>query len=64
MGPIEQALQEVFFPALFRELDPGEGGEMRALWGHSVKRAGLGIPDPTQMADHCHETSQACCGVL
>eukprot|EP00957_Ditylum_brightwellii_P111105 8472063-Ditylum_brightwellii.AAC.1 len=37
---------------------------MRALWGHSVKRSGLGIPDLTQMADHCHATSQSCCNAL
>eukprot|EP00957_Ditylum_brightwellii_P029575 2234627-Ditylum_brightwellii.AAC.1 len=37
---------------------------MRALWGHSVKRSGLRIPNPTQMADHCHETSQTCCNAL
>eukprot|EP00957_Ditylum_brightwellii_P137029 10448366-Ditylum_brightwellii.AAC.1 len=64
MGPIEKALQEVFFLALFGELEPGEAEEMRTLWGHSVKQLGLGIPDLTQLADHCHETSQSCCNVL
>eukprot|EP00957_Ditylum_brightwellii_P193462 14731696-Ditylum_brightwellii.AAC.1 len=64
MGPTEKALREVFFLALFGELDPGEAEEMRTLWGHSVKRSGLGIPDPTQMADQCHATSQSCCDAL
>ena len=44
MGPIEEALREKFFPALF-------GGEeinsdIRQILGHSVMHGGLGIPDP------------------
>ena len=27
------------------------------LLGHSIKKGGLGIPDPTMLAGHCHETS-------
>eukprot|EP00957_Ditylum_brightwellii_P179795 13696255-Ditylum_brightwellii.AAC.1 len=59
MGPIEEALRRHFFPALFGELDPGEMAEERELWGHSMKRAGLGVPDPTSMAEHCYATSRA-----
>eukprot|EP00957_Ditylum_brightwellii_P131401 10021193-Ditylum_brightwellii.AAC.1 len=64
MAPIERAFAEDFFPALFGELDPGEGKEMRELWGHSAKRAGLGIPDPMVHAEHCHHTSMECCSIL
>ena len=44
MGPIEEALREKFFPALF-------GGEeinadFRKILGNSVKHGSLGIPDP------------------
>ena len=44
MGPIEEALKEKFFPALF-------GGEeinvnFRKILGHRVKHGGLGIPAP------------------
>ena len=44
MGPVEEALREKFFPALF-------GGEeinveFRKILGHSVKHGGLGIQDP------------------
>eukprot|EP00957_Ditylum_brightwellii_P168486 12825169-Ditylum_brightwellii.AAC.1 len=64
MGPIEEALTQQFFPALFGELDPGEKDKWREVWGHSVKRAGLGIPDPTKAAEHCHSTSVESCLVL
>ena len=44
MGPIQEALREKFFPALF-------GGEdistnFPQILVHSVKHGGLGIPDP------------------
>ena len=44
MGPIEEALREKFFPALFR----GEeiNADIRKILAHSVKNGGLGIPDP------------------
>eukprot|EP00957_Ditylum_brightwellii_P102990 7848851-Ditylum_brightwellii.AAC.2 len=38
--------------------------EERELWGHIVKRAGLGILDPTSMTEHCYAMSRACCDVL
>ena len=43
MGPIEEALREKFFPALF-----GGGvinANFRNILGHSVKHGGLVIPD-------------------
>ena len=50
MGPIEDALREAFFPALF-------GGEevsadLREILSHSMKRGGLGNLDPRLLADH------------
>ena len=44
MGPIEEALREKFFPALFRgeEID----ANFRKNLGHSVKHGILGITDP------------------
>ena len=49
MGPIEEALREKFFPALFG------GEEINAnFWqiiGHSVKHGGLCIPDPQLSAE-------------
>ena len=57
MGPIEEALREKFFPALF-------GGEeintdFRKILGHSVKHRGLGIPDPRLSAESAYNTSKA-----
>ena len=57
MGPIEEALREKFFPALF-------GGEeinanFRKILGHSVKHRGLGITDPQLSADSAYNTSKA-----
>eukprot|EP00957_Ditylum_brightwellii_P157622 11996682-Ditylum_brightwellii.AAC.1 len=61
MGPIEEALRLHFLPALM-------GGpvseELRVLMAHSVKRGGLGIPNPTVVADHSYATSAACCKEL
>ena len=37
---------------------------MRALLSLSVKRAGLGIPNPTQTAQHCNDTSLQCTAPL
>ena len=48
-GPIEEAIREKLFPALF------EGEEINAeFWqilGHSVKHGGLGLPDPRLSAE-------------
>ena len=60
MGPIEEALREKLFPALFR------GEEINAyLWkilGHSVKHGGLGIPEPRQSEGIVYNTSNAASG--
>ena len=44
MGPLEEALREKFFPALFwgEEIT----ANFRQILGHSVKYVGLDIPDP------------------
>ena len=46
--PVEDALQEVFLPALFREGTSQIPG--RAVTSLSVKQAGISLPDPTQTA--------------
>ena len=56
MGPIEEALREKFFPALF-------GGEeitadFRKILGHSVKHDGLGIPEPRLSAESAYNNSK------
>ena len=62
MGPIEEALREKFFPALF-------GGEeinveFRQILGHSVKHGGLGIPDPRFSEESAYNNSKADSGEL
>ena len=55
MEPIERALREAFFPALF-----GEGevdNRMQYLLDHSVKCSGLGIPYPRELMGLGHTTS-------
>ena len=44
MGPIKDALREAFFPAKFEMEDVS--ADLIEILGHSVKRGGLGIPDP------------------
>ena len=44
MGPIEDALRETFFPALFGGKDISVN--LREILGHSVKCEGLVIPYP------------------
>ena len=56
MVPIEEALRENFFSALF-------GGEditadFRKILGHSVNHGGLGIPDPRLSAESAYNTSK------
>ncbi len=45
MGPMEEALWKDFLPALFGGNTPIDD-DFRQLLGLSVKRAGLGLPDP------------------
>ena len=44
MGPIEEALREKFFLALFRREEIN--ADFRKILGHRFKHGGLGIPDP------------------
>ena len=60
MGPIEEALREKLFPALF-------GGEeinahFRKILGHSVKHGSLGIPYPCMSEESAYNTSKAARG--
>ena len=61
-GPIEEALRDKFFPALF-------GGEeindnFRKILGHCIKHGVLGIPDPQLLAESVYNTSKAASGEL
>ena len=57
IGPIEEALREKFFPALFGGEDIN--ADFRQILGHSVKNGGLGIPDPWFSAEIAYNTSKA-----
>ena len=62
MGPVEEALIEEFFLALF-------GGEeinanFRKILGQSVKHGRLVIPDPRLSAESAYNTSKATSGEL
>ena len=56
MGPIEDALREKLFFALLRGKDIN--ANFRKILGHSVKRGGLGIPDPRLSAEILYNTSR------
>ena len=62
MGPIEEALREKMFTALFE----GEKitADFRKILGHSVKHGGLGIPDPRLSAESAYNTYKAASGEL
>ena len=62
MGPIEEALREKFFPALFggEEVD----ADFRKVLCHSVKHGGLGIPEPRLSEEISYNTSKADSGEL
>ena len=47
-GPVEKALQETFFLALFQGLGKGEPG--RGVTHLQVKQAGLELPEPKNTA--------------
>ena len=57
MRPIEEALREKFFPALFggKEIT----ANFRKILGHSVKHGGLCIPDPRSSAECAYNNSKA-----
>ena len=56
MGPIEEALREKFFPALF---GGGIKSNFRKILDHRVKHGVLGIPDPRLSAESAYNTSKA-----
>ena len=60
MGPIEEALREKFFPALFRGEDIA--ADFRQILGHSVKHGRLGIMDPRLSSETAYNTSKAASG--
>ena len=62
MGPIEDALREAFFPANFEMEDVS--ADLIEILGHSVKRGGLGIPDPRMLEERVYNTSKAASEVL
>ena len=55
MGPIEEALRQTFFPALFGGAEIT--ANFRKILGHSVKHGGLCIPDPRLSAESAYKTS-------
>ena len=58
MGPIEEALREKLFHALFggKEIN----ADFQKILGDSVKHGSLGIPDPQLSAESEYNTSKAC----
>ena len=57
-GLVEEALANKFLPKLLGL--QSISGRLRELLDLRSKRAGLGIPDPTEVADKSNRTSQAC----
>ena len=57
MKPIEEAITNTFLPALLQEQGPTIEA-MRQVLSLSVKKAGLGVPDPTHTANANLEASQ------
>ena len=47
-GPVEEALKEIFVPALYKGLR--EGVSEQGITRLPVKHVGLDLPDPTQTA--------------
>ena len=60
MGPIEEALRENFFPALFGGEDIN--ADSWKILGHSVKHGGLGIPNPRLLEESVYNNSKAASG--
>ena len=60
MDPIEEALREKLFPALFRGEDIN--AKFRKILGRSVNHGGLGIPDPCFPAESAYNTFKAASG--
>ena len=62
MGSAEDSLREAFFPEIFGGEDVN--ANLREILGHSVKRGGLGIPDPQMSENRVYNTSKAASEVL
>ena len=60
MGPIEEALREKFFPALFRREEINTN--FRQILVHSIKHGRLGIPYPRLSAKSAYNTFKAVSG--
>ena len=56
MGPIEVALREIFFPAIFREEEINT--DFRKILGCSVMHVGLGMPEPRLSDESTYNTSK------
>ena len=57
MVPIEKALREKFFHALFKGEE--NNSDFRKILGHIVKHGDLGITDPWLSAESAYNTSKA-----
>ena len=62
MVPINEALREAFFPAIFVVEEVSL--ELRKILGHSFKHGGLGIPDLCLSEEHAYSTSKSASEVL
>ena len=57
MGNIEDDLREALLPAFFGREEVN--ADLREILGHSVKRGGLGIPDPRMSTERAYNTPKA-----
>ena len=64
MGPVEDALRNVFLPALFGRPNMPVSDDDRLLYTNSVKAGGLGIRDPYHEAMALNLTSKEASKVL
>ena len=64
LAGIEDAIRQHFLPSLFRAPVEWFTSETRARLAHSVKRAGIGIRNPTDSAIYNYETSRHACSLL
>ena len=62
MGPIEEALREKLFPALFGGEDINS--KFRKILCHCVKHGGLSISEPRRSAESAYKTSKEDSGEL
>ena len=65
LAPVEAAIREDFLPALFggnRSIEITN--DLRTLFGHSVKKGGLGLRNPSAVADGLFNASRAATSYL